>query len=170
MSLSIQQLLGMANLTIAGENKQAPGADTDLYNPDIPDPPAYAANTKKDMYYRSMKLNSTPRNGGGYSLGKNSIYKDPRKEAFSMNNSIDPNRIRRITDPNHSIPDKFSYGSEGARYGLPPSTREERSVGDLTQKAMYNHLSYRDRFSMLKGSEVNPVHVDRAGLGHGTHN
>lgn len=154
MSRSIIDLLGKMNVNPMGVNQPMP--EGELYNPDVPNDidtiAGNIANRKiiQDKYYSSMKLSSAPRNGEGYSFSRTGgrlKYYDPRQDSFMLDGSIDPDIIRRKTDPNHSLPNTFSSGSMYAKYQLPKSAFKSSNNVGLLQKSIASYENYINRFN-----------------------
>lgn len=95
-----------------------------------------------------MRIPTRPRNGAGFTLGKNRIYDDSRLEEFSRDGHIDPNNIRREQDPEHANPNDFSAGSEGISYKLPKSAYVAHDNVGLIQLAHQNYVNYKTRFNL----------------------
>ena len=77
--------------------------DGQLYNPDIPQPQVdyKKLKTLKDRSFSAFKLpvrSSRAYNNSYLRLPNNPLYKDPRKNNFSMDGAIDPNTIRQLQD------------------------------------------------------------------------
>ena len=156
MSKSISELMG--NLMMNPTALAQPSVSGELYNPDVPNAPDTIAgniNNRKiiqDKYYSDMKLSKYPRNGSGYYFGKTNgrlRYMDPREDAFMLDGSIDPNSIRRKTDPESALPDTFAQGSLLDKYQLSKSAYRESDNVSLLQKSRRSYENYKNRFSIL---------------------
>ena len=144
----------MGNL-MSVEGVQQPTPEGELYNPDVPNAPdTIAGNIKnrkviQDKFYSDMKLDRMPRNGAGYYFGKTNgrlRYFDPRDDAFMMDGSIDPNNIRRKTDPNHALPDTYAQGSLLDKYQLSKDNFRATGNVSLVQKSRMSFDNYKNRF------------------------
>ncbi len=151
MSKSILELLG--NLNVEGVKQPIP--EGELYNPDVPNTPdTIAGNVRnrkviKDKFYSDMKLENMPRNGSGYYFGKNNgrlRYYDPRDDAFMMDGSIDPNSIRRKTDPANALPNTYAQGSLMDKYQLPKDAFTASDNVSLVKKSRASYEAYKNRF------------------------
>jgi len=151
MSKSILELLG--NLNVQGVKQPSP--EGEIYNPDVPNSPdTIAGNARnrevvKDQYYSDMKLESIPRNGSGFYFGKTNgrqRYFDPRDDAFMLDGSIDPNNIRRKTDPANSLPATFANGSLYDKYQLGKDNYQATNNVSLIQRSVMSFENYKNRF------------------------
>lgn len=151
MSKSILELLGNMNM----QGVKQPTPEGELYNPDVPNAlDTIAGNIKnrkviQDKFYSDMKLDRMPRNGSGYYFGKTNgrlRYFDPREDAFMLDGSIDPNTIRRQTDPNNALPNTFSQGSLLDKYQLSKDNFRETDNVSLIQKSRMSFDAYKNRF------------------------
>jgi hypothetical protein len=122
MSRSIADIL---SILTKPSGVQAPVPENELQNPDVPEGEALiggSVNNRKvirDQYYNdmSMKYLKQPKNGTGYSISNGRLRNtDPREDSFMLEGSIDPNKIRRQTDPAHSLPNTFAQGSLYDKY------------------------------------------------------
>jgi hypothetical protein len=158
MSKSIADLMGslMNNNNIQGVTQPSP--EGELYNPDVPNTPdTIAGNIRnrkiiQDKYYNDMKLTRYPRNGSGYYFGKNNgrlANMDPREDAFLMDGSIDPNNIRRKTDPANALPNTFASGSLLDKYQLPKETFKPSNNVSLVQQSRMSYQNYKNRFAEI---------------------
>ena len=155
MSRSISELMGnlMNNPTALAQ----PTIKGELYNPDIPTMDTIAGNINnrkiiQDKYYSDMKLSKYPRNGSGYYFGKTNgrlRYMDPREDAFMLDGVINPNNIRRKTDPDNALPDTFAQGSLMDKYRLPKSAYRESDNVSLLQKSRSSFEAYKNRFNLM---------------------
>ena len=188
MSRSIADILSI--LTKPG-GVQAPVKDTELHNPDVPNANfigGTAVNRKviRDQYYNDMSLKHSkqPKNGTGYSISATGRprYTDPREDAFMLEGSIDPNQIRRQTDPAHSLPNTFAQGSFYDKYQLPKNAYVATDNKSLLERSRGSFDSYKNRYSLpsssssekkeekevddiwdkVKGNSIKPVGVTRA--------
>jgi hypothetical protein len=66
-----------------------------------------------------------------------------------LNGSIDPNSIRRKTDPESALPDTFAQGSLMDKYQLPKSAYRETNNVSLLQKSRSSYENYKNRFQIL---------------------
>ena len=147
MSRSITELL--KNITMSAKNPVQP--EGQLYNPDIPDMETAGMKERektRDNFYSAMKLSSMPRNGNYFSLGRNDVFEDPRKENFMLEGAIDPNQIRRKTNPDRALPNLFSAGSQNSLYQAPPDAYVSTNNVDLIQEARKSYSNYRSRFDI----------------------
>lgn len=140
-------------MEIMGDQKNPMTPDGQLHNPSIPDPKRdFQHEEITDQYYNDMKLSTLPRNGGGYSLPRHSVYEDPSKEEFSKDNAIDPNVIRSRVDPDHNIPNLNSQG----KFSLIPENYTSSNSVDLIRQAHTTFNNYKNRFSSQDPSQQQP--------------
>lgn len=160
MSKSIQDLMGSL---MSPMGVKQPMPEGQIYNPDVPNSPdTIAGNVKnrkmiKDKYYSDMKLTRYPKNGSGYYFGKNNgrlANMDPREDAFLMESSIDPNNIRRKTDPAHALPNTFSSGSLLDKYQLPLNNFKATNNVSLMQRSKLSYENYKNRFSVMPQAQT----------------
>ena len=151
MSLSISKLMGnLMNAQVSGVAQPTP--EGEIYNPDVPNAMAPTILNKKiiqDKFYSNMKLPSQPRNGTGYYFGRDNgrlTNMDPRQDAFLMEGSIDPNKIRRQTDPDSALPNGFEYGSLLSKYKLPEGSLKATNNLSLVQRSTMSYENYKNRF------------------------
>jgi hypothetical protein len=147
MSRSITDLLKQLSL----KAKNPPPASGKLDNPDIPNLHKAIADREKirTLYYSSMKLPSMPRNGTGYDLdGRAGKVENPRLDDFMLESSIDPNQIRRKTDPDRALPDLFSAGSQNAYFQAPPGAYVAHDQLSLVRQAHQSYANYKRRFDI----------------------
>jgi hypothetical protein len=144
MSKSIQDLMGSL---MSPSGVKQPMPEGEIYNPDIPNSPdtiaGNAQNRKmiRDKFYSNMKLPNYPRNGSGFYFGKNN-----GRLAFMLDGSIDPNNIRRKTDPANALPNTYANGSLLDKYQLSKASLETSNNVSLIQKARMSFESYKNRF------------------------
>ena len=110
MSFSISDIMKSIS-----KNEDMPTPADQLKNPDLP-----VISNKfddkieiRDKALSAFKLSSQPRNGNYFMLPRTRFDDNPRKDAFLMNGSIDPNNIRKRVNPDKSIP-----SLEGGEYAL----------------------------------------------------
>ena len=102
----------------------------------------------KDMFHKTFKLpDNTPRNGRGFSLPRGRHLGNKYREAFLLNNAIDPNNIRARTDPDHAMP-TYSYSTLHSL--MPASVQPPHNNVELVQRANTNYLNYKNRFAPKK--------------------
>jgi hypothetical protein len=132
-----------------------PTPANELYNPDVPNSPATIAGTVNnrktimDNFYNDMKLKKAPRNGSGYTFGKTNgrlRYFDPREDSFMLDGSINPNTIKRQTDPANALPNRYAQGSLLDKYKLPVDAYKSTDNVSLVQKSRMSFDRYRNRF------------------------
>ena len=109
MSRSIADIL---SILTKPSGVQAPVPENELQNPDVPEGETLIGGSvnNSDQYYNdmSMKYLKQPKNGTGYSISNGRLRNtEPREDFFMLEGSIDPNKIRRQTDPAHSLPNTF---------------------------------------------------------------
>ena len=155
MSKSLFDLLA----NISADNVQIPPTEGEIYNPDIPTVKVPSTSTRKlrDQYYNDMKQSSQPRNGTGYSFDKMKGQlpnTNPKDDAFMVDGAIDPNKIRKRTDPVHSLPDSFDNGTLYDKFQLPQSTYEEVDSHGLLLKASNSFNNYKNRFNLDPSLQV----------------
>lgn len=158
MSKSISDLMGsLMQGKMSPMGVQQPMSEGEIYNPDIPNTPdTIAGNTQnrkmiQDKFYSNMKLPNYPRNGSGFYFGKNNgrlANMDPRQDAFMLDGSIDPNNIRRKTDPANALPNTYANGSLLDKYQLSKSSLEASSNVSLIQKSRMSFERYKNRFNL----------------------
>ena len=144
MSRSISELLKQLAAPAGGAAKE-----TELVNPDIPE--LDEALEIRDMYYDAFKLTSQPRNGTGYVISRSSVFRDPRKEAFFMDNSIDPNIIRAQVDPDSSHPNLHSRSLQSYEPESVIKPQDQVSLIKLSRTSEYN---YANRFQPDKADPL----------------
>lgn len=140
MSLSITDLLGGVNVG----RKVAPQAGQ-LDNPDIPE--LDESDEIKDMFYMNMRAGTLPRNGSGYSLPRQRIADDPRKESFLMDRAIDPNIIRSKTDPDSAHPSGMIQSLQSLE---PASVQKRHKQIDLVKASHTSEYNFRNRYAVRK--------------------
>ena len=150
--ISINKLLGSGS-TVDGlkfKAKNPERVEGEIFNPDIPDSSDYQGETQTyDHYYDVMKKPSQPRNGTGYTIGRNDSLINPVMREFQREGHIsvkpdDPLNQARTQD----------FGTEGVKYVLPKSTLVSESYGvDLVVKAHTNYENYKNRFQAQGGAQ-----------------
>ena len=140
MSLSINKLMNTMNELVDNPDNE----EGTLYNPDIPegikdfDPNQVI----RDQYYNSMKLSTQPRNGNGFSLPRTTFDDDPRKDAFLMNGSINPETIRSQHDADYVPTNLYSQH----QFSLTKNELIETDNVNLINQAHQSYLNYKNRF------------------------
>ena len=120
-----------------------------LVNPDIP--VMSKTSTMSIPYFRNrawnaMRLKSYPTNGMAF-LPRNTIYTDPRRDAFMMDQGIDPQIIRNRTDPiNEGSP---HYNESSLMGGSNKSMEDESDSMELIRKARESYYNYANRLNMV---------------------
>ncbi len=137
MSKSINDLLSKLNT----EAKIEP-ASGKLYNPDIPTQVLDDTRNVKDQYFSTVRMSSQPRSGT-YSLPRQAIYKDPRKEAFLQDDAIDPSIIRSMVDPDSAMP---SLSSSSKFSLMPESVQPPHTQVGLIRKSHESEINFRNRY------------------------
>jgi len=119
-----------------------------LVNPDIPEMQtsnAIGIPFFRDQAHNALKLRNYPSNGMAL-LPKNDIYKDPRRDAFAMDQAINPIIIRNQTNPiNEAEP---IYNDSTLMGGSSKSMKEERDSMSLIRQARSNYSNYVNRFNI----------------------
>ena len=146
MSLSINDILKPLGSLIA--NAQPIPANK-LFNPDLPTLSKAVRTFNdivmiKDQAMSAFKLGSQPRNGGDFLLPRTRFDDNPRKDAFLMENAIDPNVIRKRVNPDAAIPSLES--GESTKFSLVPSNNVATDFVSLIQMANKNYVNYKNRF------------------------
>ena len=146
MSLSINDILKPLGSLIA--NAQPIPANK-LFNPDLPTLSKAVRTFNdivmiKDQAMSAFKLGSQPRNGGDFLLPRTRFDDNPRKDAFLMENAIDPNVIRKRVNPDAAIPSLES--GESTKFSLVPSNNAASDFVSLIQMANKNYVNYKNRF------------------------
>ena len=146
MSLSINDILKPLGSIIA--NAQPIPANK-LFNPDLPTLSKAVRTFNdivmiKDQAMSAFKLGSQPRNGGDFLLPRTRFDDNPRKDAFLMENAIDPNVIRKRVNPDAAIPSLES--GESTKFSLVPSNNVATDFVSLIQMANKNYINYKNRF------------------------
>lgn len=146
MSQSITKLLSELNKASAN----VASGESELHNPDIPTPNTdFPDNLNiKDQWMNARRLTNQPRNGGQFALPRQAMAEDPRLDAFMMDGSIDPNNIRKRTDPDSALP--TLAGGKYALYSTEPSTLTGHDSMGLIQSARKSYVNYRDRFNVTE--------------------
>ena len=141
MSLSITDLLTPVNREL-----ELPTSPDKLYNPDLPTLAINKASLKasRDKAFSALRLSSIPRNGGDFLLPRTTFDDDPRKDAFLLNGSIDPNVIRKRINPDKAIPSLES--GESTLFSTVPSNYTTTNSIGLVQSARKNYVDYKNRF------------------------
>ncbi len=148
MSYSVSNLfadMAMGNVQQTKEDK--------LYNPDIPQPQAdyKMLKTVKDRSFSALKLPTRSNRAYGNSylrLPKNPLYKDPRRNNFSMDGAIDPNTIRQLQDPLTNIPNLRTSYNPNLQYGADLDGYYDRNSVSMLRGARQNYVNYRDRYEL----------------------
>jgi hypothetical protein len=149
MSQSINKLLDVLSKG-QGNVKQPEG---ELFNPDLPSSKDFdEAEEIRTKAYSALRLTDEPRNGGYFRLGKNQLHIDPRRADFLMENSIDPNTIRKRVDPDNAIPNLKS--GETSLYSLVPENIEATNNVGLIQQARRSYANYKNRFELPAGEKI----------------
>ena len=193
MSRSIADIL---SILTKPAGVQAPVPENELRNPDVPDDIiGGSVNNRKvirDQYYNdmSMKHLKQPKNGTGYSISSGRLRNTaPREDSFMLEGSIDPNQIRRKTDPAHSLPNTFAQGSLYDKYQLPTNAYVATNNKSLLEQSRGSFDSYKNRYSLptdifktastkeekevdsiwdkVKGLPLTDIHPPRRGVGSG---
>jgi hypothetical protein len=144
MSFSINKLLQ----AMSKGDKNVKEAEGELFNPDIPTPQKDFDEKKmiRDQAFSVLKLPSEPRNGGYFRLDRNEPHIDPRNDAFGMEQSIDPNIIRKRVNPDGAIPSLAS--AEVTKFSLVPENLTSNDSMGLIKQARKSYVSYKNRFNM----------------------
>ena len=152
MSRSIADIL---SILTKPSGVQVPISDNILNNPDVPNSIGGSSTNRKiirDQYYNDMSLKhlKEPKNGTGYSISDNGRlrYTDPREDSFLLEGSIDPNQIRRQTDPAHSLPNTFAQGSLYDKYQLPANAYIATDNKSLLEQSRGSFDNYKNRYSL----------------------
>ena len=153
MSRSIADIL---SILTKPSGVQAPVKDTELHNPDVPESDTVGGNVNnrkviRDQYYNDMSIKhlKQPKNGTGYSISNGRLRNtDPREDSFMLEGSIDPNQIRRETDPAHSLPNTFAQGSLYDKYQLPTNAYVATNNKSLLEQSRDSFDSYKNRYSL----------------------
>lgn len=124
-------------------NPQKPGIqpkeiEDALYNPDVPD-----ENLEIKSQYEKIYKNPTRARNGTFTLGNKRIFNNKSKEAFSLDNAIDPNVIRARIDPDNARP---ILGNQGLFSLTTASTKKPKSQVNLIRLSHESELNYRNRF------------------------
>ena len=148
MSYSVSNLFADMALGNVQQTK-----DGQLYNPDIPDPKMdfKMLKTLKDRSFSALKLptrSSRAYNNSYLRLPNNPLYKDPRKNNFSMDGSIDPNTIRQLQDPLTNIPNLRTSYNPNLQYGADSDGYYDRNSVSMLRGARQNYINYRDRYQL----------------------
>ena len=154
MSYSVSNLfsdLGLGNVQQTKEDQ--------LFNPDIPQPKVDFAKLKtiKDKSFSALKMPVRSKNSYGNSylrLAKNPLYKDPRRNNFSMDQAIDPNTIRQLQNPQSAIPNLNS--NPNRLFGVDMDGYYERNSVSMLRAARQNYVNYRDRYEI---ADKNPAYL-----------
>lgn len=132
-----------------------------LVNPDIPEMKK-TNNTSnsipifRDQAHNALKLRNYPTNGMAL-LPKNQIYKDPRRDAFTMDQAINPIIIRNQVNPiNEAVP---IYNDSTLMGGSSESMEEENDSMELVRKARANYSNYVNRFDIGLSKPSAPVGI-----------
>ena len=119
-----------------------------LQNPDIPEMRRtnnISIPLFKDQAHNALKLRNYPSNGMAL-LPKNDIYKDPRRDAFSMDQAINPIIIRNQVNPiNEAEP---LYNDSTFIGGSDKSMETESDSMNLVRQARSSYSNYVNRFDI----------------------
>ena len=156
MSYSVSNLF--ADMAMGGNVQQT--KETQLFNPDIPQPQVDHAKLKtlKDRSYNALKLptrSSKAYNNGYLRLPKNPLYKDPRRNNFSMDAAIDPNTIRQLQNPQSAIPNLNST-NPNRLFGADMDGYYAQNAVSMLRAARQNYVNYRDRYEL---PDKNPAYA-----------
>ena len=146
MSYSISNLF--ADM-VAGNVQQT--KEDKLYNPDIPQPQVdfKKLKTLKDKSFNALKLpNRSNRsyNNSYLRLPSRPIFKDPRRENFSLDGAINPNNIRQLTNPQTAIPNLNS--NPNRLFGADVDGYYSQNSVSMLRAARRNYVNYRDRYNL----------------------
>ena len=127
--------------------------DGQLYNPDIPQPQVdfKMLKTVRDKSFNALKLpvkSNRAYNNSYLRLPKNPLYKDPRRNNFSMDGAIDPNTIRQLQDPLTNIPNLKTSYNPALQYGADLDGYYNRNSVSMLRGARQNYVNYRDRYEL----------------------
>lgn len=129
-----------------------------LVNPDIPEMKKsnnISIPIFRDQAHNALKLRNYPTNGMAL-LPKNDIYKDPRRDAFTMDQAINPAIIRNQVNPiNEAVP---IYNDSTLMGGSSKSMEEETDSMNLVRQARENYSNYVNRFD-IKPKATAPVGI-----------
>lgn len=151
MSYSVSNLFQSLGLNA---NPQQQSEDK-LFNPDLPMPSKdFKKDFKKlgyikDQSFKCLKLpetNSRAYNGSTFLLPRNVQFKDPKKENFMVDESIDPNNIRALQNPVKSIPNLWA--NPNRYFGVSNGEKTENNDVSMIRSARRNYINYRDRLQV----------------------
>lgn len=148
MSYSVSNLFKSLGLDNANPEQQS---ETKLFNPDLPMPSKDFKQLGyiRDRSFQSMKLppnNKSSYNGSTFRLPRNIQFKDPRKQNFMVDGSIDPNNIRALHNPIKSIPD--IWANPNRYFGVSTGELTENNNVNTVRSARRNYVAYKNRFEM----------------------
>ncbi len=140
MSYSVSNLFK----TMAMNPKQP---DSKLENPDIPESQSTSQDRQfiRDQSHNALRLNSTPRNGDGFLLPRTVFNNDPRKDAFLLDGSINPDVIRQRVNP---ISEAAPTTDEYALYGVDTTMKVATDSVNLIRISQDQFYNYQNRFNM----------------------
>jgi hypothetical protein len=121
--------------------------DSKLENPDIPESQSTSQDIKfiRDQSHNALRLTSTPRNGDGFLLPRTVFNNDPRKDAFLLDGSINPDVIRQRVNP---ISEAAPTTDEYALYGVDTTMKEATNSVNLIRTSQDQFYNYTNRFNM----------------------
>ena len=127
-----------------------------LYNPDIPSGEE-ATNylderiSTRDRYRNTFRSPSAPRNGTFFLTMRDRKLRLSRREKerakFNLDNSIDPNVIRAMKNPDSAMPTMAPQ----AKFSLmPDSVKKSHNQVELVKRSHTSELNYKNRFMPSK--------------------
>ena len=127
------------------ENPRQP--DSKLDNPDIPVSQSTSQDRQfiRDQSHNALRLTSTPRNGDGFLLPRTVFNNDPRKDAFLLDGSINPDVIRQRVNP---ISEAAPTTDEYALYGVDTTMKVATDSVNLIRTSQDQFYNYQNRFNM----------------------
>lgn len=156
MSYSISNLFQSLGLDNSNPGQQS---ETTLFNPDLPMPSKDFKKIKniRDQSFKSMKLpesNSRAYNGSTFRLPRNVLFKDPRKDNFYTDGSIDPNNVRALQNPTESIPNLWA--NPNRYYGVNEGETTANNNVNTLRSARRNYVNYKNRFEVPDPTLLKP--------------
>jgi hypothetical protein len=147
MSYSVSNLFQSLGLNA---NPQQTSEDK-LFNPDLPMPSKDFKKLGyiKDQSFKSLKLPETSSrayNGSTFLLPRNVQFKDPKKQNFMVDESIDPNNIRALQNPIKSIPNLWA--NPNRYFGVSNGENSENNAVNTLRSARRNYVNYKNRFEI----------------------
>lgn len=141
MSRSINEILKFAS-----RQSEAP-EENELNNTELPDIERLAKELDDkeelfDQYHLVMTNSSKVRSGMAFLNVEQPFKRDPQNEMLRWTNSIDPNILKSMSDPDNALP---SLSSQSLFSLIPENVEAPHSKEDLLRSSHASEINYKNR-------------------------